>query len=132
MMQDNGYIQVAPVAAIRIRVKKGEPPRRKPAPQNAHRLVVLASKSDDEFQRLLAGEHASHLCHQPTCINPAHIVVESRAVNEGRKRCRALGPIIKTEWKGEQLTLPPLGKCRCPGVKCIFMIERREATKEDG
>lgn len=84
---------------------------------------------------MLEGEHASHLCHQPTCINPEHIVVEPKAANENRKGCRALGPVIKTEWKGTELTLAPRGICNCSGAKCIFMIERREAISaesEDG
>lgn len=42
--QENGYVQIAPIVAFRTRVMKGAMPRRKPAPQNAHRLVVLASK----------------------------------------------------------------------------------------
>lgn len=30
---------------------------------------------------------ASHLCHNPRCVNPAHLVVESRRDNHARKNC---------------------------------------------
>jgi hypothetical protein len=86
--------------------------------------------SDDEILRLLAGEQASHLCHQPTCIRADHIVVEPKAANEGRKACRALGPIIRTKIEGKSFVLPPKGECHCVGAKCIFMIEEREAREE--
>jgi hypothetical protein len=39
-------------------------------------------------QRLLAGEHASHLCGEAACVNPDHIVVESKDSNESRKYCQ--------------------------------------------
>jgi hypothetical protein len=94
------------------------------------RINQLTLTRDREIDHLLAGEQASHLCHQPTCINPEHIVVEPKAANEGRKACRALGPIFKTVWQGKELTLPPQGVCNCSGRKCIFMIERREAFAE--
>lgn len=45
---------------------------------------------------MLAGEHASHLCHQATCVNPAHVVVEHKEKNEAHKGCKARGPIIRT------------------------------------
>lgn len=38
-------MQIAPVAvSLRTRVKTGDVPKRKPAPQNAHRLAVIAYK----------------------------------------------------------------------------------------
>jgi len=79
---------------------------------------------------MLAGEHASHLCHNPTCVAPAHVVVEPKAANEGRKACRALGPIIVTRIGGVEYRLPPNGRCECPGEKCIFMVEERVAEKQ--
>ena len=87
----------------------------------------LTCYSAEDRERLLAGDQASHLCHQTRCVNPDHIIVEPKAANEGRKACRALGPIIRTEFGGTELELLPLGECNCPGAKCIFMIERREA-----
>ncbi|KAJ5096469.1 hypothetical protein NUU61_005825 [Penicillium alfredii] len=115
----------------RSRVLKGIPPRRTPAPQNAHRPVVLAEKTDEEIARLLAGEQASHLCHQPTCVNPDHIVVEPKMANEARKGCRSLGPTIKTVWNGKVLSLPPRGVCNRPGQRCVFMIEWRHAVADE-
>jgi len=152
--QENGYIQIAPLAfGPRTRAGKNDPRKAKPLPQNAHRLVVIAHKrqapfsypfrnmptyldhalttscrSEDDVARLLAGQHASHLCHQPTCINRAHIVVEPKERNEARKACRALGPIIKTMVDGREVVLPPNGSCGCLGEKCIFMIEWRQVA----
>lgn len=146
--KDNGYIQIAPVVDVRTRAKKGEPKKLKPRPQNAHRLVVLAYKrsatilkiwkdlgtwdvnhcdSEEEVERMLAGAQASHLCHQPTCINPDHIVVEPKETNEGRKACRRLGLVVVTEIEGRTYRLEPEHQCACPEPKCIFMVERREA-----
>lgn len=60
----------------------------KPIPQGAHRLVVVAYGSDEEIRQLLHdGYHASHRCHEPTCIRKEHIVVESKTANEDRKDC---------------------------------------------
>lgn len=84
--------------------------------------------SDDDKATLLAGAQASHICHQPTCINPLHIVVEPKEQNEARKACKALGPIIKTTVEGREMVLPPNGSCGCKGRKCIFMIERRRCN----
>jgi len=102
-VQQNGYIQIAPVVVAHSRAKKGEEKKEKPPPQNAHRLVVLAHKPQADFERMLAGEHASHLCHNTICINPEHIVVESKA-NEARKACRALGLIVIVEIDGREIT----------------------------
>lgn len=100
----------------------------KPAPQNAHRLVVVGWKGEEDRRRMLEdGWHASHLCHNPTCANPDHIVVEAKARNEGRKRCKALGPVVLVTIEGREYRLPPNGTCECPGEKCIFMVERRTA-----
>jgi Zinc-binding loop region of homing endonuclease len=77
---------------------------------------------------MLEGQHASHLCHQPTCINPLHINVEEKTVNESRKDCGRLGLIIETEINGAIYRLEPQHKCSCPGPKCIFRVERRIAT----
>jgi hypothetical protein len=87
--------------------------------------------SAGDIARLLAGEHASHLCHQTNCINPAHIVVEPKARNEARKACRALGPIIRTQIGGEWFVLDRPGGCECPGEKCIAMVEVREARRAE-
>jgi hypothetical protein len=73
------------------------------------------------------GDQASHLCHQPVCINPDHIIVEPKAANEKRKECRARGPIVKARVGETTIVLPPNGRCECAVQKCIPMIEWREA-----
>jgi len=80
--------------------------------------LTTSCRSDDDVARLLAGQQASHLCHQPTCINKAHIVVEPKERNEARK----------TMVDGREIVLPPNGSCGCLGEKCIFMIERRQVA----
>lgn len=84
---ENGYVQIAPLSTGN-RGTKGIRTA-KPKPQNAHRLVVIGWKSAQDRRLLLEqGFHASHLCHEPTCIKPEHIVVESRKDNESRKACK--------------------------------------------
>lgn len=77
---------------------------------------------------MIGGDHASHLCHNPTCINPDHIVVEKKELNEGRKSCKGR-VVVLTTIGGKQFRLPPLKQCECPGAKCIPMIEVREAEE---
>ena len=54
-----------------------------------HRLVymcknkITAVPSNDVDQGDI-----SHLCHQPLCINPAHLVLEAHSVNNGRQFCQ--------------------------------------------
>jgi hypothetical protein len=76
---------------------------------------------------MLAGEHASHRCNQPTCVNEKHIVVEPKEANEARKNCPARQPTIRTVFNGFAIELPPNGMCSCSGKKCIPMIEHRVA-----
>ena len=48
--------------------------------QTLHRVVVRALKGLDDFRSIIVGGpnvHASHLCHNPHCFNPEHLVVES-------------------------------------------------------
>jgi hypothetical protein len=125
--QENGYCQVAPVVMKRTRGPKGSPAKAKPRPQGAHRLAVIAFKNDADVQRMLQGDHVSHLCSQPTCINPQHLTVEPKHLNEARKQCKCTGPIIKTRIDNTDYYLPPKEKCECAGAKCIKMIEFREA-----
>jgi hypothetical protein len=87
----------------------------------------LTFDSKEDRKRLLSGAHASHLCYQPTCISPSHIVVEAKAMNEARKRCLQ-GPVISTVVEGCKYTLPPLASCQCAGEKCILIIEQRDAV----
>lgn len=82
----NGYVQIAPIST-RTR-GSASTSSAKPLPQNAHRLVVIASQSPEDRRKLLEEpSHASHLCHEPRCIAKDHIVVESKDLNEARKDC---------------------------------------------
>lgn len=103
---DNGYIQIAPISTA----TRGLAGSRaiKQMPQNAHRLVVIGHGTEEERRRLVEnGDHASHRCGQPTCIEPSHIVVESKADNEARKACKqsllvglaTVDGVTKTVWR---------------------------------
>ena len=35
--------------------------------------------------------HSSHLCHEPSCFNQDHLVLESHALNQERKVCKQNG-----------------------------------------
>ncbi|RTE70188.1 hypothetical protein BHE90_015413 [Fusarium euwallaceae] len=85
----NGYVQIAPVVETRTRVRRGEPRKSKPLPQNGHRLAVVAWHPEEAKRHLLEDEsHASHLCGNPLCIEPSHIHIEPKTANEARKGCR--------------------------------------------
>ncbi|KAF4625086.1 hypothetical protein G7Y89_g13083 [Cudoniella acicularis] len=84
---ENGYIQIAPISTGTRAGTKNGITAQKPLPQNAHWLAVVAYKSEEEIEGMLAGAQASHLCHNPLCINPDHITVEEKAKNEARKGC---------------------------------------------
>jgi len=38
-----------------------------------------------------ADEEASHLCHNPACVNPDHLVLENGEVNKSRGCCKLFG-----------------------------------------
>jgi hypothetical protein len=69
--------------------------------------------------------HASHRCHNPTCIHPPHICVESKTANEARKDC-AKRIRVRTTVGGTVYMLEPLGVCLCH-PPCIYRIEDRIA-----
>lgn len=81
---ENGYIQIPPVGFLDIH-RTGKKTRM----QNAHRLVIIAYKSEEEIRRLLWDlEQASHICHEPRCIKEEHLCVEPKNQNEDRKGCK--------------------------------------------
>jgi len=59
---------------------------------SAEEIAMFAQKKPYKFS-------ASHLCHNPLCIHPAHVVMEPQFVNIARTTCR--GPLAGT------------GKCGC-------------------
>lgn len=84
---DTGYIQIAPIST-NTRGLAGSKNDNLQS-QNAHRLVVMALKSEEDRCNLIEkGWEASHLCHNPTCIEETHIVVEAKKDNEARKVCK--------------------------------------------
>ncbi len=98
----------------------------KTLPQSGHRLAVVAHQTDNEVQSLLAddGQHASHLCHEPLCIEPTHIVVESKIDNEARKMCKGR-LVVRTTISGVEYDLPPRP---CPHTPpCLPDMEVRVA-----
>lgn len=52
-------------------------------------LLTLLRQDRDDVNRMINEQlDASHLCGEPNCFNPDHLVVESRMVNEDRKSCQ--------------------------------------------
>lgn len=59
----------------------------------AHRLVYAI------WNKLLPGDlpldlECSHLCHEPTCVNVKHLVMEAGAINKSRKVCHYLSQCV--------------------------------------
>lgn len=76
---------------------------------------------------LFGGEQASHLCHETTCVNPDHIVVEPKAENEARKSCKGL-VVVRTTILGRVFWLRPRPCLHQP--PCLFPVEERLAEEE--
>lgn len=58
------------------------------------------------------GLDVSHLCHNPLCVNPEHLVRESKEANQRRKGCP--GTIRCPCPCGHKFSA-----CRCVGKKCL-------------
>jgi len=65
----------------------------KQVPLTLNKLVVI--KKYGRIPR--KGEDASHLCHEPKCLNEEHIVLEDASTNQRRKGCLGymLCPVCK-------------------------------------
>ena len=50
-----------------------------------HRLVYFICHPSDVNRA--AGLEVSHLCHNKSCVNPDHLLLESRTLNRNRKKC---------------------------------------------
>jgi len=61
----NGHIQIAPIAMATSRSVNGIR-KLKPCPQNAHRLAVLAYKSQSEVDKLLRDDNQASLTYATT------------------------------------------------------------------
>ncbi|KAK9429742.1 hypothetical protein V1505DRAFT_147484 [Lipomyces doorenjongii] len=126
---EGGYILIQPVALFNRKVKNNEPNQeiKKDGVQKAHRVVCYLTKSEDDVHNLLyRGYHASHLCHQPGCINPDHLVVETQAANESRKMCSTKAN-VKISVNGRDYLLKAEG---CPhSPLCVIKLETRAAIE---
>lgn len=54
----------------------------------AHVVLISVGRFPQE------DEEASHLCHSPTCINPAHLVWERGDFNRRRRHCVREGECV--------------------------------------
>lgn len=52
-----------------------------------HHLALIAAGRKEELLKKSKDDHVSHLCHQRTCFNAAHLVVESSKKNRDRNKC---------------------------------------------
>lgn len=90
--QHGGHCQMAPLfPRARTRAANGLGPQTtKRMPQLLHRLSIRAWGTWNQLRHLLEdGWEASHLCHEPGCFRPDHLVVEPHLANMHRRRCAA-------------------------------------------
>ncbi len=79
-----------------------------------HQLAVVASGKGMQLNLATQGgsHQVSHLCHNPGCFNPNHVVVEPRELNVARNTCRGkfivegpdgsiIHPCWHWNWRGE-------------------------------
>lgn len=127
---DNGYVQISPMVESTGRSANGVH-KEAVLPQGAHRLAVRAWKSEEDSRNITdKGWDASHLCHQPTCFNPDHIVVEPKWLNELRKKCAGYGGVITlVNILGQAYKILPAKKCSCADGKCIQMVQNGIAER---
>lgn len=118
--EDNGYIQIAPISAVGRLGSVNGVKKAKPAPQNAHRLVVVAHGSEEDKVKMLDEKwQASHLCHETKCISEDHIVVEPKERNELRKGCGKKLWVMEVQIGEEMKKIRSKWVCPCAGKKCI-------------
>lgn len=65
---------------------------------HAHRAAYIAYNN-----RFKLAYDVSHCCHEPGCVNPAHLEHEPHVINVGRERCRKAGLCLGHEHDGKQL-----------------------------
>ena len=53
-----------------------------------HHLALIPAGRGGELRGLLKKKQVSHLCHQRTCFNASHLIVEDRKTNQDRTKCR--------------------------------------------
>jgi hypothetical protein len=124
---DKGYIQIAPISTNTRAGSTNGVTSAKPLPQGGHRLVILATKSDEEIEKLLyQGYHASHTCWETVCLNEEHLQVETKEENEKRKAHAGRTRYI-TEIDGKQYVLEPELVCDCR-TPCLVATEYRVAA----
>ena len=52
-----------------------------------HQLAVVAKGQGLQLLMTGRGKEVSHLCHNGSCFNPDHLVVEDQRLNHSRQRC---------------------------------------------
>lgn len=51
-------------------------------------IHILSIIADGRSTDLCTSKQVSHLCHNPKCFNPKHLIVESQANNLDRNKCK--------------------------------------------
>jgi hypothetical protein len=92
--QNGGHCQMAPLfARMRTRAANGAGAvAQRRMPQLLHRLAIRAWGTHDQQRQMIEGRsEVSHLCHEPNCFNPVHLVLEVHHENMARRECARLG-----------------------------------------
>ena len=100
-------------------------------PVYAHRLAYELAHGD-----LQPGQVVRHTCHNPLCVNPAHLVAGTHADNmhdmavAGRRRARVLTEADVTRIRTSDLPAPVLAAEYGCSPTAIHMARRGETYKQ--
>jgi hypothetical protein len=87
----------------------------------AHQMAVVAQGNGAGLRLTQDGSyHASHLCHNPRCFNPEHIIVEEYDLNMARNSCKHSFIIICPDGT----TIHPCTHWRNGRQRCILQTRR--------
>ncbi|KAL7010295.1 hypothetical protein EMMF5_000316 [Cystobasidiomycetes sp. EMM_F5] len=122
---NNVYEKLGPDAPgsgyyIRIPIEKGHA-------QSLHRLVLALNGRDEVLKLYKENWDASHLCHQPTCLNPQHIIAESHEDNLSRREC-AGKTVYVGESRGQVWEIQPEACKHTPA--CIYKVQAVNGVRE--
>ncbi|KAK9236995.1 zinc-binding loop region of homing endonuclease-domain-containing protein [Lipomyces kononenkoae] len=86
-----------------------------------HQLALIADNRLAELKKTLRSTSLdiSHLCHNSSCFNPEHLLVESRLQNIRRQTCVGHNVILHRDFE--------FHPCRHGGIKCLLPVLRLEA-----
>ncbi|KAJ8102046.1 zinc-binding loop region of homing endonuclease-domain-containing protein [Lipomyces tetrasporus] len=110
-----------------------------PVRPSLSRVALIATNRRDELQQSLGKRSyylVTHLCHDNRCINPEHIIVESRTNNHRRKTCIGKTAVVRegaTDHPCPHGSVEKMRTCILPvehGQDAVATSEERDASTE--